>query len=654
MPDGENIPRDSSIKSTVDKLKRRLYTRQKDESINTDVRSPLSQSRDDAPVAWAPVEERALPDEVAPLRPTGVPEKKKLSFAGKFLIGSAFFFVWAAAIAGYVFFGGGNLISPQNIDIELVAPSLIDGGKEATFQVIIHNKNTAPLEVADLLITYPEGTRDPSNPTKALLHDRQTIGTVGQGEQIKRTLSGIFFGQEGTEQKVQVTLQYTLKGSNAVFEKDAEASFLVGSSPVSLSIDAPSEAIAGEQFSIDVVVQSNATEPVANVVVQGQYPFGFSVIRSQPQAAPGGALWRLGTMAPGVSQTIHLTGAIEGQDGDERVFRFLVGSNADQTDSRVKVPFLTVPVTLTVHRPFISGSIAVDGKTGKTVSITPGMSVQGTVTWQNNLADAVSDVQLALALDGPMLDKGSVQVANGFYQSSNSTIIWTKDQDPSLASVAPGGTATLQFSFATYPPGTGGTIYANPTIDLNLTINGVRVGEGNVPQQISSAASMAVSLASALSLEARGLHFSGAFSNSGPMPPKAENETTYTVLWTVKNSSNTVANAKVSTVLPPYVNFVKGESGVTYDAGSRTVVWTMGDLKAGVGYNLPVRTASFQVALTPSLSQVNQSPALTGNALFTGQDRFAQVQVQTSAEAPTTALSGESGFESGMGVVAPK
>jgi hypothetical protein len=252
-----------------------------------------------------------------------------------------------------------------------------------------------------------------------------------------------------------------------------------------------------------------------------------------------------------------------------------------------------------------------------------------------------------------MLDKTTVQAANGFYQSATSKIIWTKDQNPSLAYVAPGGTATLQFSFATFPPGTGGTVYANPTVDLNLTIHGVRTGAGNVPQQISSAASMEVTLASELSLTAQALHFSGPFQNTGPMPPRVEQTTTYTIFWTVKNSSNAIANANVSTVLPPYVNYVRGESGVSYDAGSRTVSWPVGELKAGVGYNLAARTAAFQVSIVPSVTQLSESPPLTGSALFTGQDRFAQVQVQTTAEAPTIRLSGEQGYDSAMGAVAP-
>ena len=145
------------------------------------------------------------------------------------------------------------------------------------------------------------------------------------------------------------------------------------------------------------------------------------------------------------------------------------------------------------------------------------------------------------------------------------------------------------------------------------------------------------------------------FSGTGPMPPKAETDTSYAIVWSVKNSSNPVANAVVSTVLPTYVRYVSaGAAGVSYDGGSRTVSWNLGDLPAGVGYTSAAKQATFQVILTPSTSQVGSVPQLTGPTQLSGQDRFAQVNVQTSSPALTTQLSGDPGFNNNMSVVAPK
>ena len=632
----------------VEQLKNDLYSRKKAATPMQDVRSRLSSEEAEAPKQWQGTTPLNKPRLI-----TMSETKSKISFATKFLIGSAIFFLIAALGAVYFFFSGGNFISGQNIDVQVVAPALIDGGSTATIQYIITNRNSTELQLADLVVDYPEGTRDSKDPTKGLTHERLSVGTIAPGKQIKLTSAAVFYGAEGTPQPIKATLEYSVPGSNAVFSKEGDAQVTLGSSPVSVRVEAPQEAIAGEPFSITITVQSNAQTPVQNVVVQGQYPFGFSVQNATPKADAGNTLWRLGTMMPGATQTITVRGAIDGQDGDERVFRFLAGTNADQTASSVAVPFLSVPSTLTVRRPFITGTIAINGQTGSKIAVSAGSAVQGSIVWQNNLPDPVSAVQLKLTLSGPSLDKSSIQSGSGFYQSSDSSITWASDQDPTLASVPPGGTGTLNFSFGTLPPGAGGVVYQNPTVTLNLSVSAVRAGESGVPVTINSAAAIQVTLSSAVSLVANALHFTGPYTNGGSMPPRSGSPTSYTIKWTVKNSSNAVANAGVSAVLPPYVSFISGQSGVTYDSGSRTVTWNVGDLSAGVGYSTAAKTTAFQITLTPSDSQVGDTPALTGAAALSGTDRFAQVQVNASAEPPTTQLT-ETGFQSGMGAVAPK
>lgn len=616
----------SQEKSAVDGLKAKLYSRE-GQGPKRDIRAPLSPSEAEAPVAWAPSEEEAAThDRRGPLE-----EKPKMPFALKFFIGSVVFFLIALGVAAYMFFGGANLISPRNIELQLVAPSLVDGGKEATIQVIIRNRNTSDLLLADLVIDYPEGTRDPKNPTEDLSSQRISLGTLKSGSQTKQNISALFYGEEGSQQKVRAVVEYQVANSNAIFTKEGEVAFTLGSSPVSVSISAPQAVTSGEPFDMTVTVQSNASAPIENVVIQAQYPFGFALQSATPRSSNGNALWRLGTMLPGITHTITLRGSLDGQDGDERIFRFLAGSDSDETNTTIPVPFLTVPASLTVQRPLLAGTLTVDGQTGKNISSAAGKLLQGTVTWQNNLTESISDVEVSLTITGPMLDKQTVTPGTGFYQSGNSTIVWTKAQDPSLASISPGSKGDLQFSFATALPGSGGVVYTNPTVTLSLQVKGVRQG-AQTGQQVTSSASSAITLASAVALSAQSTYLSGA------RPPRVETPSVYSVLWSVRNSSNTLANGIVSTVLPPYASFVASQSGsgVSYDAASRTVRWAIGDVKAGVGYSEGARTAAFQISITPSATQISSAPALTGSAVFTAQDRFAQVQVTATAAAPTT------------------
>lgn len=613
-------------KSSVEGLKNKLYSRT-GKGSGERARAPLSPGESGAKVAWNSGESVAR----GPLRNRFdfLEREDHMLFAKKFFIVSIGFFVIAAAAAAYLFFGGANFISSQNIDLQIVAPSLIEGGSEAQIQIIIQNRNASELRLADLILEYPPGTRDPKDPQKEYPRERQSLGTIEPGRQVKRTASAIFYGEEGSTQKVRATLEYSIEGSTAIFTKEAEALFSIGSSPVSISVTAPQSVTAGAPFAIELLVHSNAEKPIEHVVIEAQYPAGFTALSASPRQSAGQRLWRLGELRPGASQTISLRGVLEGQDGDSRIFRFLAGQESDETATRIRVPFLSLPTTIAVARPIIAGSITLEGESGKTVAAPAGKILQGSIAWRNNSAEPVQDIEVVLTLRGPVLDRASIGSPTGFYQSSETSIIWTKSRDPSLARAEPGAGGTLQFSFATLLPGAGGTLYQNPVVDLALSLRAARPDEG-APQEVRGAAETQVTLASAAALSA------SASAQGGAIPPRAESTTQYAVTWSIKNSSNTLANAAVSAVLPPYVGFVSGGEGVVFEQASRTVRWSAGDIKAGAGYNSPARDANFVVSLTPSESQVGQAPTVTGAAAFTGTDRFAQVQVSATAEPPTT------------------
>ncbi|MDO8706111.1 MAG: hypothetical protein Q7J84_14305, partial [Sulfuricaulis sp.] len=140
----------SHDESGVDHLKDSLYSRKWGNGMQ-DVRVPLSPSEAHAPVAWEGEMKPREPRLIVP------PAQARMKIATKFFIGSAIFFVLAIGGALIFFFSGGNYISPDNIDLSVVAPALIDGGTTASLQFIITNRNSAELQLADLVIDYPAG-----------------------------------------------------------------------------------------------------------------------------------------------------------------------------------------------------------------------------------------------------------------------------------------------------------------------------------------------------------------------------------------------------------------------------------------------------------------------------------------------------------------
>ena len=98
-----------------------------------------------------------------------------------------------------------------------------------------------------------------------------------------------------------------------------------------------------------------------------------------------------------------------------------------------------------------------------------------------------------------------------------------------------------------------------------------------------------------------------------------------------------VADAVVSAELPSYMRFTgavsPADGSLAYSDATRTVRFTLGELKAG-----ETRNVAFQVALLPSQSQRGTSPVLLYPQQLSGFDRFAQTSVGNTAGALTTAI----------------
>lgn len=87
---------------------------------------------------------------------------------------------------------------------------------------------------------------------------------------------------------------------------------------------------------------------------------------------------------------------------------------------------------------------------------------------------------------------------------------------------------------------------------------------------ISESLTRTVKVNSSFQLSSRAVHYTGPFGNSGPMPPRVGQNTTYTILWSITNSSNDVSRAKVTAVLPLYVKWtgVSSSGDVSFNYGT--------------------------------------------------------------------------------------
>lgn len=625
MSEGDNIEKD---KSSIEGLEEGLYSRDSEQVVERERRE--MHDRDfGVSENWE-----------SGTKEMGKNRKKVITLKLIFSV-SVIFFLVSALLSTY-FFMRVPSVSPENILINVQGPALIGGGEELGFQVEIINKNPVPLQSVNLIIEYPDGTRSSTNIDEPLLRYVESLDVIEPGDEINKTLRAVLFGEENTKKEIKITLEYRIPNSNSIFYTEHAYELALSSSPLSLVVESLDEAISGQDVSFTVTVSSNSGSVVRDVLLEVQYPFGFKFESSSPSASFADRLWKLGDIPPEGEKKITFHGTLSGGDGEERIFRFATGLKSENDDNVIGAAFINTTESLFIKRPFISASLALDGSTADNYVGHAGKTIRGDITWVNNLPTRVFDGEIEISFDGKVLDRHSITSDTGFYRSVDDKIIWTRETERNLASIDAGQSGRVGFAFSPLELAPG-SVFHNPEIDIEVTISGKRLSGSGVPETIVSSLSRKVKVASNLHLSSKSLHFSGPFQNTGPMPPVVEQETTYTVVLSVVNTSNEIANGYVTAELPSYVEWVgsvtPSNEEVMFNPVGGLVTWNLEEVSSGTGSIVPKREIAFQVRLLPSISHIGDKPTLLYEQTVKGYDRFVQRNIESVSKVVNTTVS---------------
>lgn len=576
-------------------------------------------------------------------------KKARKAYSWIFVAALGFFLV-AAVIGGFTLFGGRNFVSVQNVDILIEGPSSVAGGDTLALNVSVVNRNTTGIELVELIAEYPEGTKDPENPEKDLGKVRVPMGNIGSNSVAQKSLRSIMFGPEGMGREIKFSAEYRTAGSNAIFYKEKPYRIAISSSPVLVSIDALSKVLGGQISDMTITVASNTASPMKDLLLSLEYPFGFKVVSATPAPAYGQNVWRIGDLAPGTKRTIAIKYSLEGQDGEEKVVHASAGVQSTANEREIATTVITRDHTLTIERPFLALDVALDGER-QDLAATPGKSVRAEVLWQNNSAGRITGARIQAKLSGNVLDKTSVSVDDGgYYDSQTNTVIWEAGRADGLDSMPPGESGRVGFSFSSVASIPGESVI-NPLISVSASASASRVDENGAPQEVLAASGRSVKLVSNLSLSSRVLRSQGPISNSGPIPPKVDQTTTYTVVWTVTNTSNSITGARVEATLPPYVTWTgvisPSDASITYNPTGGGIVWNVGALPRNAAVGSGAKQVAFQVSLKPAANQVGTAPDLVSQASITGTDTFTGATLRNSAQSLSTRTSSDLLYKAG-------
>lgn len=571
---------------------------------------------------------------------------KRHTHMKKFFQFSGAFFVLALIVAGGVWLGGGNIVSGENIVIDITSPLAVKGGEVFESTIKITNNNKVAIRNARLLIEYPAGFYK-SGENSELTRMNKQFGRIEPGASVVEKTQAVLYGEQNTTKEVKTILEYSMDNSNAVIKKNKSYMVKVSSSPINIKIAIPREVSSGQDMDMVVEVESNSNDTIRGLVLEATYPPGFVFQSSNPEPTYGTNVWKILGLSPHEKRTIKIGGILEGQESEEKVTKISIGTENERDERLIGVVYNAATETTFITKPFLAIETAVNNNKVQDAVAPLNRGVRVDVFWQNNNSTKLNDVVLEIKLKGTALDKYSLYASGGgFYRSVDNTIVWDKMVTPDLAVVEPGARGVVSFSFSPVALGVdSGRLIKNPQIIYEVRAKATRMSDVSAVEAVSTFVSRSIKFETDLRLTAFGTHFVGPFQNTGPMPPKADKETTYTISLTARSSANNVSNVSVKTTLPIYVKWLgrispEGEA-LSFDQATGELSWNIGRIPAG-----GARDVAFQVALLPSISQIRQTVPLTGEYNLVGTDDFTRSEIKDKKQAVTTFLPSDPQFGS--------
>ncbi len=620
----------------IDDLKKRLF--RKGEDFTRRYRIPELQKHDnEVPTSW---ESKKLPNR-APIPPPSpkTPAQKVLWWG---IGGGLGAILIAGGILFYLYGGFSGTDTERYIMIKVTGAESVSSGKKAVWRVNYRNDNKIRLENPELIFEFPDGSQPVIGELSQIGIRRETrqIRSLDPGDFGEEEFSALTFGAKDTTLSGTVTLEYRPADSSARFSKSFEYQSQITGTLLGIEVDIPQNLQVGQEAEVKIHITSSAESAFRGLSLGVDLPEAFSFSAANPSPFLGNSLWLLGDLAPGAEEIITIKGTIKKTLSAE-TFHAQVGLYDRTKDSwaifnTTNETFSIASTFLSVDLALVRGEIA-SGVTGA------GNTLEVRLNWKNNMSIAIHNVSIEAAIDGDLFDFRTARSAMGEYSDDIKGFRWVPGRIPELSAVDPGVGGNYSFSIVLKDPIAQKTLdNKNFTARIRGKISSAEIPQGFAGVDISGSDVLELKLASRPKFSQRGYYFDSRVKNTGPLPPRVGQETTYLIVWSLTNTLNDVKNITVKTTLPSYIDWknviTPPDSSLTFKATTGELTWAPGGLPAATGYIQPPREVAFQIGLTPSLPQITTSPQLIDEALMTGEDTFTGTQFSLTSRAIDTLI----------------
>ena len=497
-----------------------------------------------------------------------------------------------------------------------------------------------------LSMILPENVVYSEEPGTAVF--KQSVGDLKNNEVFQKEISLIVFGPEQTVKDLKMSVSYFPEslGPQARFAKNKTIKVSVRETAVKLNLITAEKVLNNEDFEIQAAYQNISQTDLENLELEISAPSIFTLASSNMPPSAGNDIWtieKLGKEKSGENLVLH--GRVIGAEGGF----FEIKASFFMRMGNKKYLLNEKTARLTISSSPLSLEITVNDQ--RNYLVFEGTSLRYQLNYANNSGVGLNDAIITAQLIGEMFDFKTLN-GNGFFSSQNNTITWNTANAPELRLIPAGAKGKVEFqikTLASYP------IHRISDKDFILKVKG-EISSPTVPYYIASDKTIGLTtletkIGGRINLESS-VWFNtpeSDITNSGPLPPKVNQPTTFTVRWRVKNYATDVSDVEIKSFLQSgarWTGVVKSNIDALpiYNDRTQEIIWKIDNVPAAKGIvNSPIE-AEFQIEVTPAVNQIDKALSLLSQTDLTAFDKFASANLKAFSETLNTQMVSDSNF----------
>jgi uncharacterized repeat protein (TIGR01451 family) len=524
--------------------------------------------------------------------------------------------------------------SDKRVKLEITGSNQVRAGEEITYTLSYSNDNLVALKNSKITVEVPNALIDYSldilGQTKSEIreYDLPELAPQSKGE-IK--IKGRLIGELGSIHTMKATLNYIPTILTSSFDSKTEFATTISDSPVIIDIQAPLESVSGEVVNYNITVNNKGNNDLNNLELKLEYPEGFAFVSSSIVATGNSKnIFNIPKLKSKGTYSITVLGNLGGGQKDIKVIKAQVGESRQGAFTL----YAGSQRATTLGSPYVD---IVQNVTPNIVSA--GDRLEYNVRFRNNTQVRIGEGSLRVQLDSRLLDLTKLDTKGADFDASTNTIIWRANTLPQLKTFSPNeqGEASFTVPVKKIIP-IENFQDVNYIIKTNATFESDEVPTTLGVNKILQGNSSEVKLATRIIPKANIFYKSkdSSIINSGPIPLKIAQSTSFTVNLEIQNLTNDVSGVVFKTSLPANVVWtgqsLASNGNITYNEKTKEIVWNVGKVPSNTGLLRPLYRAVFQVSITPTINQLDQEPRLLNKIEYTAKDDFTGIDLSGSLD----------------------